>query len=427
MSDFDVIVVGAGLAGNTAAYLLAKAGLGVLVIERSETIGGKNVTGGRLYSHSLERIFPDFAKEAPLGRRITKERISMLTADSATTVEYAAEKLGEQGKATYAVLRAEFDPWLAGKAEEAGAEYVTGIRVDEVLVKDGKVCGVIAGGDEMTADVVLLADGVNSLLAQQLGMKKELEPSQVAVGVKEVIKLGKQKINDRFGVSDEDGMAWLFAGDTTGGSIGGGFLYTNQDSVSLGIVTTISEIGRNDIAPRDMIERLKNHPVVQPIIKDGEVVEYAAHLVTEGGYDMIPTLYRDNVLVAGDAAALVMNLGFTIRGMDLCIESGRLAAETIIKAKEAGDFSSKTLSQYKTALDNSFVMKDMLHFRKMPKFIENHRIFTQYPAMADKIMSDLFIMYGQEPVKFKKKALAAVKDVGLMNLLKDGMSAMGAM
>ncbi len=427
MSDFDVIVVGAGLAGNTAAYLLAKAGLGVLVIERGETIGSKNVTGGRMYGHSLEKIFPDFAKEAPVGRRITKERISMLTADSATTVEYAAEKLGEQGKATYSILRAEFDPWLAGKAEEAGAEYVTGVRVDEILVQDGKVTGVIAGGDEMTADVVLLADGVNSLLAQQLGMKKELEPSQVAVGVKEVIKLGEQKINERFGVSNGDGVAWLFAGDTTGGSIGGGFLYTNKDSLSLGIVTTIAEIGRNDIAPRDMVERLKEHPVVKPLIKDGEMIEYAAHLVTEGGYDMIPTLYRDNVLVAGDAAAFVMNLGFTIRGMDLCIESGRLAAETIIKAKEAGDFSAKTLSQYKTALDNSFIMKDMLHFRKMPKFIENHRIFTQYPALADKIMSDLFIMYGQEPVKFKKKAMAAVKDVGIMNLLKDGMSAMGAM
>ena len=427
MSDFDVIVVGAGLAGNTAAYLLAKAGLGVLVIERGETIGSKNVTGGRMYSHSLEKIFPDFAKEAPVGRRITKERISMLTADSATTVEYAAEKLGEQGKATYSILRAEFDPWLAGKAEEAGAEYVTGVRVDEILVQDGKVTGVIAGGDEMTADVVLLADGVNSLLAQQLGMKKELEPSQVAVGVQEVIKLGEQKINERFGVSNGDGVAWLFAGDTTGGSIGGGFLYTNKDSLSLGIVTTIAEIGRNDIAPRDMVERLKEHPVVKPLIKDGEMIEYAAHLVTEGGYDMIPTLYRDNVLVAGDAAAFVMNLGFTIRGMDLCIESGRLAAETIIKAKEAGDFSAKTLSQYKTALDNSFIMKDMLHFRKMPKFIENHRIFTQYPALADKIMSDLFIMYGQEPVKFKKKAMAAVKDVGIMNLLKDGMSAMGAM
>ena len=425
---FDVIVVGAGLAGNTAAYIMAKAGLEVLVIERGETIGGKNVTGGRMYSHSIERIFPDFAKEAPVERKITKERISFMTEDSATTVEYAADKLGEQGKATYSICRAHFDPWLAGKAEEAGAMYVTGIRVDEVLVRDGKVCGVIAGGEEMLSDMVLLADGVNSLLAQQLGMKKELDPSQVAVGVKEIIELDEEKINDRFGAaSNEEGTAWLFAGDVSGGNIGGGFIYTNKNSLSLGIVTTIADIGRVDLAPRDMLERLKNHPVVAPLIKGGKVVEYAAHLVTEGGYDMIPTLYRDNVLVAGDAAALVMNLGFTIRGMDLCIESGRLAAETIIAAKEAGDYSAATLSKYKTAMDNSFIIKDMQHFRKMPKFIENHRIFEQYPKMMDEIMSDLFIMYGQKPEKFKKKAMAAVKKVGIMNLLKDGMSGMGAM
>lgn len=425
---FDVIVVGAGLAGNTAAYLMAKAGLEVLVIERGETIGCKNVTGGRMYSHSIEKIFPDFAKEAPIERKITKERISFVTGDSATTVEYAADKLGEQGKATYSICRGHFDPWLAGKAEEAGAMYVTGIRVDEVLVRDGKVCGVVAGGEEMEADVVLLADGVNSLLAQQLGMKKELAPSQVAVGVKEIIRLGEEKINDRFGAaSSEEGTAWLFAGDVCGGNVGGGFIYTNKDSLSVGIVTTISEIGRIDLAPRDMLERLKSHPTVAPLIKGGETIEYAAHLVTEGGYDMIPTLYRDNVLVAGDAAALVMNLGFTIRGMDLVIESSRLAAETIIAAKQKGDYSAATLSQYKTALDNSFVMKDMQHFRKMPKFIENHRIHGQYPGMIDEIMSELFIMYGQEPVKFKKKAMKAVKKVGMMNLLKDGMNGMGAM
>ncbi|MGN0306039.1 MAG: FAD-dependent oxidoreductase [Lachnospiraceae bacterium] len=425
---FDVIVVGAGLAGNTAAYLMAKAGLEVLVIERGETIGCKNVTGGRMYSHSIEKIFPDFAKEAPVERKITKERISFVTGDSATTIEYAADKLGEQGKATYSICRGHFDPWLAGKAEEAGAMYVTGIRVDEVLLRDGKVCGVIAGGEEMEADMVLLADGVNSLLAQQLGMKKELDPSQVAVGVKEIIRLGEEKINDRFGAaSNEEGTAWLFAGDVCGGNVGGGFIYTNKDSLSVGIVTTISEIGRIDLAPRDMLERLKAHPTVAPLLKGGETIEYAAHLVTEGGYDMIPTLYRDNVLVAGDAAALVMNLGFTIRGMDLVIESGRLAAETIIAAKQKGDYSAATLSQYKTALDNSFVMKDMQHFRKMPKFIENHRIHGQYPQMIDEIMSELFIMYGQEPVKFKKKAMKSVKKVGMMNLLKDGMNGMGAM
>lgn len=424
---FDVIVVGAGMAGCTAAYLMAKAGLEVLVIERGETIGSKNVTGGRLYSHSLEKIFPDFAKEGPVERKITKERISFMTATGATTVEYAAEKLGEQGKATYSVLRSHFDPWLAGKAEEAGAMFITGIRVDEVMVRDGKVCGVVAGGEEMEADVVLLADGVNSLLAQQLGMKKELDPRQTAVGVKEVIQLGEEKINDRFGVVDGEGAAILYAGDVTGGNIGGGFLYTNKDSVSIGIVTTIDDIGRNDLAPRDMVERLKAHPSVAPLIKDGKVIEYSAHLVTEGGYDMIPTLYRDGVLLAGDAAAFVMNLGFTIRGMDLVIESGRLAAETIIAAKEKGDFSAATLAAYKTALDNSFIMKDMKHYRKMPEFIENHRIFEQYPELLDDIVSGMFLMYGQEPVKFTKKAMAAVKKVGLMNLMKDGIKGMGAL
>ncbi len=424
---FDVIVVGAGLAGNTAAYLMAKAGLEVLVIERSETIGGKNVTGGRLYSHSLERVFPNFAEEAPVERKITKERVSFVTETGATTLEYAAEGLGEQGKATYSILRSRFDPWLSGKAEEAGAMYITGIRVDEVLMRDGKVCGVRAGEEELMADVVLLADGVNSLLAQQLGMKPELKPEQVAVGVKEVIQLGEQKINDRFGVVDGEGVAWLFAGDVTGGSIGGGFLYTDKESVSLGVVTTVGDIGRSDLAPRDMVEKLKEHPVVKPLIQDGELLEYSAHLVTEGGYDMVPELYRDGVLVAGDAAALVMNLGYTIRGMDLCIESGRLAAETIIAAKEKNDFSKDFLARYEEALNNSFVMADMKHYRKFPAFLENHRIFEEYPGMLDELMAGLFVMYGQKPEKLTKKAIGAVKKVGFMNLMKDVKQGLGAL
>lgn len=423
---FDVIIVGAGLAGNIAAYVLASAGLEVVVIERGE-IGTKNITGGRLYSHSIEKIFPNFAQEAPVERKIVKERVSFMTGDSATTLEYSADKLGEQGKATYSVLRGHFDPWLAGKAEEAGAMYVTGIRVDEVIRRDGKVCGVLAGGEEMLADVVLLADGVNSLLSQQLGLKPELKPEQTAVGVKEVIQLSEQLINDRFGVNSGEGTAWLFAGDPTGGNIGGGFLYTNRDTLSVGIVTTIADIGHSDVAPRDMLERLKEHSLVKPLIAGGKAVEYSAHLVTEGGYDMIPTLYDDGVLVLGDAAALVMNLGYTIRGMDLVIESGRLAAETVIAAKQAGSFGKDTLAAYKAALDNSFVMKDLKHYRKMPAFIENHRIFEQYPAMMDEIMEGLFMMYGQEPVKLTKKVKAAVKKVGLMNLAKDGMKGLGAL
>ena len=424
---FDVIIVGAGLAGNIAAYLLAKEGLEVIVIERGETIGGKNVTGGRMYSHSLEKIFPNFAEEAPVERRITKERVSFVTGDGATTIEYASPGLGEQGKATYSILRSRFDPWLAEKAEEAGAMYITGIRVDEVLVQDGVVVGVRAGEEEMYSDVVLLSDGVNSLLAQQLGMKKELDPSQVAVGIKEVIELGEEKINDRFGVSSDEGMAWLFAGDTTGGNIGGGFLYTDKDSLSVGIVTTVGDIGYSEVAPREMVERLKEHPVVKPLIEGGRLVEYSAHLVTEGGYNMIPELYRDGVLVAGDAAAFVMNLGYTIRGMDLAIESGKLAAETIIEAKKAGDFSKQFLSRYEKALNDSFIMKDMKHYRKFPKFLERHQIFEKYPQMLDEMMQGMFVMHGQPPEKLMKKMIRPVKKVGLFRTAKDVIDGLGAL
>ena len=130
--------------------------------------------------------------------------------------------------------------------------------------------------------------------------------------------------------------------------------------------------------------------------------------------------------VAVQGNKLVMNLGFTIRGMDLVIESGKLAAETIIAAKEKGDFSASTLSAYKTALDNSFVMRDMKHFSKMPKFIENHRIFGEYPGMLDEICSSLFIMYGEPPQKLMKTAMGAAKKVGILNLLKDVKNGLGA-
>ena len=164
---FDVIIVGGGLAGSTAAYILAQEGMEVLVIERGNYSGSKNMTGGRLYGHSLEKIIPEFAKEAPVERRISKERFSLLTKDSAVTLEYAGAKTGTPGCESYSVLRAGFDRWLAEKAEEEGAMYIYGIRVDDRIVRDGRVCGVIAGDEEMESDLVILADGVNSLLAQK--------------------------------------------------------------------------------------------------------------------------------------------------------------------------------------------------------------------------------------------------------------------
>jgi len=420
---FDAIIVGGGLAGSTAAYLLAKAGLDVIVIERGEFCGSKNMTGGRLYGHSLEKIIPNFATRAPVERKISKERISMMTDSGAMTVEYGSDDLCAAGCASYSVLRSKFDQWLAGEAEQAGAMYVCGIRVDDLIVRDGKVCGIVAGDEEMESDVVLLADGANSLLAQKLGMKKELSPMEVAVGAKETITLGESVVQSRFGLSAGEGAAWMFVGSPTAGSIGGGFLYTNKDSISLGVVTTVGDIDHSGVSVIQMLDNFKQHPTIRPLIEGGKLAEYSAHLVPEGGYHMLPELYRDGVLVAGDAAALVMNLGYMVRGMDLAIESGRLAAETILKAKQAGDFSKATLSSYKAALDDSFVIKDLKQYKNAPSFLENRRMFEAYPALIDQIMKSVFVVDGTPAVGIMKKVMPPLQKIGLTKLAKDGFKA----
>lgn len=428
MSDkFDVVIVGAGVAGSTAAYILANAGLEVLLIERGNYPGSKNMTGGRLYSHSLEKIIPDFAQEAPVERKITKEKISFLTDDSAVTLDYHSNRLGGNLKDSYSVLRGEFDQWLAQKAEEAGAVLVAGVRVDDLIIREGIVAGVIAGEDEIEADVVILADGVNSLLAQKAGMKKELQPHEVAVGAKEVIELPQNVIEDRFNLNEGEGAAWLFAGSCTAGIVGGGFLYTNKSSLSLGIVCTLSGIPQAEKSVCQMLEDFKKHPAIKPLIKGGKLLEYSGHLVPEAGLSMLPQLYRDGALVLGDAAGLVINIGYMVRGMDLAIASAEAAAQAVIEAKEKGDFSQNSLSRYKQLLDQSFVMKDLNLYKNFPHFMENKRIFNEYPQMVDNILSGLFVIDGHPGQPLRKKVMGNLKTVGLMTLLKDGYKGVKAL
>ncbi|MDK2986439.1 MAG: electron transfer flavoprotein-quinone oxidoreductase [Clostridia bacterium] len=416
---FDVIIVGAGPAGSVAGYILAKAGLEVLIIERGSYPGSKNMTGGRLYSHSLEKIMPGFANEAPVERKVVKESVAMLTKDSSISIDFQSTHLGENAKDSYTVLRAEFDQWLASKAEEEGALLATGVRVDDLIMRDGKVAGVIAGEDEMEADVVILADGVNSLLAQKANLKKELKPQQVAVGLKEVLELPEEEINKRFNLKSGEGAARLFVGECTKGKIGGGFLYTNKNSISLGLVFTVAGLYSSQETTHQMLEDFKKHPAIQPLIEGTKLVEYSGHLVPEGGLSMVPKLYADGVVVVGDAASLVINVGYTVRGMDLAIYSAQAAAETIINAKEKGDFSAESLRSYKTRLDDSFVMQDLKTYHKFPEFMENPRIFNQYPELVENILREMFIIDGSPSQPLFKKVLNYSKQIGIITLLKD--------
>lgn len=430
-ADFDIIVVGSGCAGAVAAYVAASAGKSVLVVERGNYAGAKNMTGGRIYSHALKQVFPNFEEEAPLERKITHERIAMLSSDSEATVDFTSPVLAEEGRDSYSVLRGPFDQWLAGRAEDAGAEYICGIAV-EGLLRDGsgKVCGIRAGEDEITAQVVIVAEGANALLSERSLGNPRPAPRQMAVGVKEVLELPASVIEDRFLLPEGEGAAMLFVGDCTHGKVGGGFLYTNRDSISLGLVATISAAadGGNDAPVYQMLEDFKNHPAVSPIIRGAKMVEHSGHMVPEGGWDMVPQYVFDGALVAGDAAMLCMNLGYQVRGMDFAVASGRMAAEAAVEAIDAGDTSAAGLAGYARRMEGSFVVRDLATFRKWPRVMEGWgAMFGDYPDMVAEVLGAMFVVDGRPQEPLRRRIMPIVKKRGLLKTANEVRKAVSAL
>lgn len=355
----EVIIVGGGIAGLTAANVLAREGAEVLLIERGSYCGAKNVTGGKLYSDTFEELFKDFAQFAPVERLLTREEVYTMAPESSEKLDLGGVAAPESGSRAYSVLRAKLDVWLAEQAENEGAMIVQNIVVTDLVVEDGRVCGVVAGDETMLADVVILADGANSLLAQKLGMMPELDMNRSCVGVKEVIAFDEATVNSRFGLSDGEGVEMMFIGDRERGQLADGFIYTNKDSLSVGIEFVIGDIYKTEKSVPGMLEEFKARPEVAKFIEGGRLTEYSAHVVHHGGAVKPAKLFGDGVIIAGDAAGLVANYGFTVRGMDMAAKSGQLAAQTILAARECGDFSAQKLCEYQQAIEDSFIAADM--------------------------------------------------------------------
>jgi electron transfer flavoprotein-quinone oxidoreductase len=194
----EAVVVGGGLAGLTCAYCLAQEGVQVLLLERGDHPGSKNVTGGRIYLHPLRPYLPELWDAAPLERQVTKEVITMLGQGSSLTMQFTSDKLRESPGHSYTILRSCFDKWLAERVAERGGFVVPQRRVSDLMKKNGRIVGVVSEGEEISADVVIAADGVLSLMAEQAGLRDPLAPYDAAVAVKEVIKIAPEVIEERF-------------------------------------------------------------------------------------------------------------------------------------------------------------------------------------------------------------------------------------
>jgi electron transfer flavoprotein-quinone oxidoreductase len=392
VADVDAIVVGAGPAGSAAATVLARAGHSVILLERGSFPGSKNMYGGVVYPRILDQLHPEWWLDAPIQRWVTRRSTMVLTDTQALTVDFRSTSWGRPPYNGATAYRPDWDHWLAGKAEADGALLVCSTTATGLLRDaNGQVVGVRTDrpDGDLRAKVVIACDGVNSFLAKEAGLYGEVDAANYTVGVKETIALPKDVIDERFGVRDREGVDIEILGGTSGVN-GGGFVYTNLDTLAVGVVLKLPKLGAQALRPEEIIANLKAHPAIAPLVEGGEIKEYSAHVIPEAGLAMMPQLTGDGLLVAGDAAAMCLAAGIWLEGVNFAMASGMYAGEAAVEALDADDTSAAGLAGYERRLSDTFVLRDHRKLRRAPSLVLSDRVQHLYPGMIANTVERMF-------------------------------------
>lgn len=394
--DFDVIVVGAGPAGSCAAIEAARGGLRTLLLERGPFPGSKNMYGGVIYPRILDDLIPNWWDEAPVQRWVTRRSTMILTDTMALSVDFRNDDWGAPPYNGATAYRPEFDRWLADHAVAAGATLlcdttVTGLLRGKSRKSSATVTGVRTDrpDGDVTASVVIACDGVNSFVAKEAGLYGTANAKNFTLGVKETVALPKHVIDERFGVRDREGVDIEIIG-CTGGVNGGGFVYTNLETIAVGVVLKLTKLAAQKTRPEEIIAAMKRHSAIAALVEGGELREYSAHLIPEAGLSMMPEMTGHGLLIAGDAAALCLAAGIWLEGVNFAMASGMYAGQTAIEAIGSGDVSQRGLGGYARRLGDTFVLRDHRKLRRAPQLVLSDRVQHLYPSMVTGIAERLF-------------------------------------
>jgi electron transfer flavoprotein-quinone oxidoreductase len=390
--EFDVVVVGAGPAGSICALELARAGRRVALLERGAYPGAKNMYGGVVYPRILDGIIPRWWDEAPIERFVTRRSTMVLGRGRGLSVDYRTEAWGQPPYNGVTTYRAAWDQWLAERAVAAGAELFVATTATGLLREGRRVVGVATDrpDGEFTAGVVVAADGANSFLAREAGLYEGFSEEHFTLGVKEVLGFERREIESRCNLREREGLDIEMIG-ATGDVAGGGFLYTNLESISVGVVLKLTSLAASGRRPEEILADLKTHPSIQPLVRGGELLEYSAHLIPEGGYDAMPRLGTAGLLVTGDAASLTLAAGVWLEGVNFAMASGLAAARAIVESP------TRAVANYERLVRGDFVLRDHQRLRHAPELIFSEFVQRTQTELACDVVEAMFTVTNPTP------------------------------
>ena len=379
----DVIFVGAGPAGLAGAIQLAKlvrkdneagGGIGkveIAILEKAEELGQHSLSGAVVNPCAMRELFPELKdSDFPFRTRVEKERVFFLTSGRALRLPTPPTM---RNHGFYVASLCEVVRWLGEKATELGINIFNGFPADSLLVEGDRVIGVRttpaglnrervpASGymppSDVTARVTVLSEGTRGLLSQaylQWQGVKSKNPQIFALGVKELWET-KRPLD-----AVVHTLGWPLPADTFGGS----FMYPLEPNVvALGIVVGL-DYPNLGLDVHVLLQQLKLHPLFRGYLEGGELHEWGAKTIPEGGYSSVPgRRYGNGLLILGDSAGFVDVP--SLKGIHYAMQSGIYAAHAIFAALKKGDTSASALEPYDRMVDESFIMKDLYRTRNM--------------------------------------------------------------
>jgi electron transfer flavoprotein-quinone oxidoreductase len=323
-----------------------------------------------------------------------------------------------------------FDRWFVDRAVEEGVVFLPETTVEDVSQQSDRAIVYTDRSDgDIACRAVIGADGVNTTVGRATGIQRTMRNDDMALSVKKVIDVGRETINERFTLDSDEGAAYIYTGYPEGAPTIGYFIYTFDEYISVGAVGGLEVLrwlgdqgyGGTGTPLYALLEEFMELDTVRPYVAGDAVEEYQGILIPEHSYDTLPERYSRRVALVGDAAGLVLNKGYTFRGLDYGIKSGLVAAEAAIECERDGDWDAFG-RRYDDRLEESYVIEDMKQHRHLPRFLKNERMYGAYPGIATETLRGMYSAGSDAEGLTWKQAYRAFRrsDAGVVDLLKDG-------